>query len=730
MAVEITFRLGSVTPTSASGITMGEPAYNTVDNRLFVGKGFGITAAWVGAPISNDYLQIAAGLTQEIPTLSAVKDYVNYIGTIGATGATGAQGVQGVTGSTGAQGNTGPVGDYVVSFNGSTGAITFSNYAASVNGLTGAIVSVGLTSGKLSQFASTTSAELAGVVSDETGSGGVLVFNSSPSITTAINTASASFNLLNTTATSLFIGSAATTGRIFGYTGTLAATQSVTVAGANTGVGVNKTVNIGTGSGLNGSVTINIGQTPDEGTGIINLLSNTAVSGTLSTTGSISAPNIVNSWNGSTGAVTFSSYVTSFNGITGAVTGVTAGGANTFTALNSFSAGLSAAGGVTFSGTFSGATASFSKLLTASAGISASSVAAGTITSTGGITFGSATNFMAFVPQSSATNGGLWIKEGVFQIGGSALLQGSGSVNYSGNTEHLYVYGYQIIDNAAAYQGARTGLTVKGGTGQSVPLFNVTRGGTSAVQVDQNGTLVAAMGLSAAGGVTFSGNFSGATASFSKLLSASAGVSASALTVTTTGTTNKTSSISMASGVTASNQVVSQITLNAYNADSGNLPPAPYTRIGYITADVDYDLRLRGGGDSYISILNDSISIGDVDGNFGSARISFDTTEYVTVNGKLSASSGVFTDSVVASAGLYNEGTLYINCDWNNTGEGGGNSITHIGDLAGDINNTFITVNDSTGNITVNASNGTVALSGVVTANSQVVSTNARGWFL
>ena len=349
MAVEITLRLGSVTPTAASGITMGEPAYNTVDNRLFIGKGYGITAAWVGAPISNDYLQIAAGLTQQIPTLSAVKDYVNYIGTIGATGATGTQGVQGVTGSTGAQGNTGPVGDYVISFNGGTGAVTFSSYVVSVNGVTGAIVSVGLTSGKLSQFASTTSAELAGVVSDETGSGGVLVFNSSPSITTAINTASASFNLLNTTATSLFIGSAATTGRIFGYTGVLATTQSVTVAGANTGSGVNKTVNIGTGSGLNGTVTINVGQSPTEGTGIINLLSNTAVSGTLSTSGSISAPNIVNSFNGITGAVTFSSYVTSFNGITGAVTGITAGGANTFTALNSFSAGLSASG-ATFSG--------------------------------------------------------------------------------------------------------------------------------------------------------------------------------------------------------------------------------------------------------------------------------------------------------------------------------------------------------------------------------------------
>ena len=50
-------------------------------------------------------------------------------------------------------------------------------------------------------------------------------------------------------------------------------------------------------------------------------------------TGNISARNIVNS----------------FNGVTGAVTGITAGGANTFTALNTFSAGISAAGG-TFSG--------------------------------------------------------------------------------------------------------------------------------------------------------------------------------------------------------------------------------------------------------------------------------------------------------------------------------------------------------------------------------------------
>ena len=135
--------------------------------------------------------------------------------------------------------------------------------------------------------------------------------------------------------------------------------------------------------------------------------------------------------------------------------------ANTFTALNSFNAGISASA------------------LTVS----------GTITSTQGITFGSGTTFMAFVPKTAANDGGLWLRDGLFQIGGGVFASGNGNLQYNMNTELLGVYGYQTIDNAAAYQGARTGLTVKGGTGQSVPLFNVTRGGTSAVQVHQDGYL-------------------------------------------------------------------------------------------------------------------------------------------------------------------------------------------------------------------------------------------------
>ena len=55
----------------------------------------------------------------------------------------------------------------------------------SVNGSTGAVTGLATTAGKLSQFAATTSSELAGVISDETGSG-ALVFATSPTLTTPI----------------------------------------------------------------------------------------------------------------------------------------------------------------------------------------------------------------------------------------------------------------------------------------------------------------------------------------------------------------------------------------------------------------------------------------------------------------------------------------------------------------------------------------------------------------
>ena len=76
-----------------------------------------------------------------------------------------------------------------------------------------------ITGNGLNQFASTTSAQLAGVISDETGSGS-LVFGTSPTITTSIVAGSATMAIFNTTATTVNAFGAATALTIGATTGT------------------------------------------------------------------------------------------------------------------------------------------------------------------------------------------------------------------------------------------------------------------------------------------------------------------------------------------------------------------------------------------------------------------------------------------------------------------------------------------------------------------------------
>ena len=224
--------------------------------------------------------------------------------------------------------------------------------------------------------------------------------------------------------------------------------------------------------------------------------------------------------NGSTAATTA---VTSFNGLTGAVTGASLG-ANTFTALNSFNAGISAAGGVTFAGTFSGATGSFSRLLTASEGISA----AGGVTFAGNVTAKSTLytdTIQAIGTQINIAN----VASGRIAFGDFDSNGNSTFVFIRDSTSTLYISnpfgnvsigdpnnvdsGYALVYNSAAgyLDGGNSSLT------------NFSTGSFS-------GLLTASAGISAAGGVTFAGTFSGATGSFSKLLTTSAGISAAGTT--------------------------------------------------------------------------------------------------------------------------------------------------------------------------------------------------------
>jgi len=163
--------------------------------------------------------------------------------------------------------------------------------------------------GNLSQFAATTSAQLAGVISDETGSG-ALVFGTSPTITTGINAASTTMALFNTTATTVNFAGAATNIQIGAASGTtninnnldvdgdinidggdltfsdatinIANTTSTTVnfAGAGTGVTIGATTGTTTirnaTTTLNGNLNVNGTTIDTDETGTFNLLKDNA----------------------------------------------------------------------------------------------------------------------------------------------------------------------------------------------------------------------------------------------------------------------------------------------------------------------------------------------------------------------------------------------------------------------------------------------------------------------
>lgn len=132
----------------------------------------------------------------------------------------------------------------------------------SVNGSTGAVTGIATTAGNLSQFAATTSAQLAGVVSDETGSGS-LVFGTSPTITpaaatTTTATAGAGYMGLpqNTTTTGAYTVLAADAGKHI-YS---SATRTVTIdSNANLALPIGTTLTFISGSGA----TTTIGITTD-----------------------------------------------------------------------------------------------------------------------------------------------------------------------------------------------------------------------------------------------------------------------------------------------------------------------------------------------------------------------------------------------------------------------------------------------------------------------------------
>ena len=113
------------------------------------------------------------------------------------------------------------------------------------------------------------SANLIAAVTDETGTG-ALVFATSPAITTSLTTPSTSFDLINTTATTVNFAKAATTLSIGAATGTTTVNNALTVAGDLTVSGTTTTVNTETINLADNIILLNSNETstPSQNAGI------------------------------------------------------------------------------------------------------------------------------------------------------------------------------------------------------------------------------------------------------------------------------------------------------------------------------------------------------------------------------------------------------------------------------------------------------------------------------
>ena len=219
-----------------------------------------ITAALTGAASSN-VLKAGDTMTGKLNTAgndtarlietlntsasSAAQFYIEH--NLGATNVGNARGVLNLV-STGALTIGGSVALTASNYNSYaptlTGTGASGNWAINITGNAATVTNGALTTGTLAQFAATTSAQLLGVISDETGSG-ALVFGTAPTFTTTID-GGATFGAF-----------ASSTALTLGYTGTAASTINISTGA--TATATTKTVNLGTGGAAGSTTNINVG---------------------------------------------------------------------------------------------------------------------------------------------------------------------------------------------------------------------------------------------------------------------------------------------------------------------------------------------------------------------------------------------------------------------------------------------------------------------------------------
>ena len=671
MGTTIIFRRGENDPTSGSGLTLAEPAFNTTLKTFHIGLGHGVTAAWVGGPISGLSADIAAGITYKTPTASAVKNYIAGL-CFGNTGAA-------------------TITQYVSSFNGLTGAVggvcaaqanTFTALQSFASGISASGITVGgnmtvtgnlTVSGGVTFTASETvliedniitlnsnvtgsPSENAGVEIERGTSANVqLLWNESSDKWTFTNDGSTYYDLPTSVVTS--------------FNGLTGAMQGVSAAVAGTGISV---------SGATGTVTI----------------TNTGVQ--------------------------------SFNGNTGAVTGASLG-ANTFTGLNSFNAGISSFGG-TFSGNIVQFLSGLSAALVRTSSIEPSGSnpvtfadnkfrftvlgfpssfyttlqAEPTTSADRTVTLPDASGTVALTSQlMGAVNGSTAATTAVTSFNGrtgavqgvSAAVAGTG-ISVSGATGAVTITntGVQSFNGLT---GAVTGASLGANTFTELNSFNA---GISAAGGTFSALTRFTAGISASGGMTLGGSLQGSTATFTGNVTGITfigGLSGNATGIIINATsssselfpvlcTSTTSTVARAdttaprvSIIPSTGQLTAPIFRVASTASGGSF--TEITDAGIITANGDLTLRCDGN----------ILSLGDVDYITNGCKIVIDnsggsidvdaigspltlTGSPVSVNGQLDVTAGIsaaggatfgglvrFTSGISAAGGTFSALTRF-----------------------------------------------------------------------
>jgi hypothetical protein len=324
----------------------------------------------------------------------------------------------------------------------------------------GAGGTVAYVGGNLSQFAATTSSQLAGVISDETGSG-ALVFGTSPTFTTSID-GGATFGAF-ASSTALTIGS----------TGTAASTTNISTGA--TATATTKTVNIGTGGATGSTTNINFGSTSGTGTATFNndlvVTGNLTVNGTTTTVNSTTIT--VDDRNLELGSIASPTDITADGG------GITLKGATdkTFNWINSTTSWTSSENLELASGrAYRINNASVLNATTLGAGVTASS-----LTSVGTITSGTWSASFGAVSGANLTN----------LTAGN--LTGTIPSTVLGNSAHFIGTTSIALNRASGNQGLAgiTSLAMPGSTSGTITLTPTATAGTNTITLPAvTGTVV------------------------------------------------------------------------------------------------------------------------------------------------------------------------------------------------------------------------------------------------